>query len=83
VAMLRKLKSCKYQEKKRTILESEHGVFKDGSSSDALDNSWGSAKKNKAAIQQSGKFLVLDLLAKRLVILKQTSSGEHFIGLPK
>ena len=87
VAMLRKLKSCKYQEKKRTILESEHGVFKDGSSSssisDALDNSWGSAKKNKAAIQQSGKFLVLDLLGKRLVTLKQTSSGEHFIGLPK
>jgi hypothetical protein len=87
VAMLRKLKSCKYQEKKRTILESEHGVFKDGSSSssisDALDNSWGSAKKNKAAIQQSGKFLVLDLLATGLVILQQTSSGEHFIGLPK
>ena len=87
VAMLRKLKSCKYQEKKRTILESEHGVFKDGSSSssisDALDNSWGSAKKNKVAIQQSGKFLVLDLLAKGLVILKLTSSGEHFIGLPK
>ncbi len=86
VAMLRKLKSCKYQEKKRTILESEHGVFKDGSSSsisDALDTSWGSAKKNKAAIQQSGKFLVLDLLARGLVTLKQTSSGEHFIGLPK
>jgi hypothetical protein len=87
VAMLRKLKSCKYQEKKRTILESEHGVFKDGSSSggisDALDNSWGSAKKNKVAIQQSGKFLVLDLLARGLVTLKQTSSGEHFIGLPK
>lgn len=86
VVMLRKLKSCKYQEKKRTILESEHGVFKDGSSSsisDALDNSWGSAKKKKVAIQQSGKFLVLDLLARGLVILKQTSSGEHFIGLPK
>ena len=87
VAMLRKLKSCKYQEKKRTILESEHGVFKDGSSSssisDALDSSWGSAKKKNAAIQQSGKFLVLDLLARGLVILKQTSSGEHFIGLPK
>lgn len=84
VTMLRKLKSCKYQEKKRTILESEHGVFKDGSNiSDDLDNSWGSAKKNRAAMQQSGKFLVLDLLAKGLVVLKQTSSGEHFIGLPK
>jgi hypothetical protein len=84
VTMLRKLRSCKYQEKKRPILEREHGQFKDGSD-DSLGlatSSWGSSKK-KTCIQQSGKFVVLDLLAKGLVVLKKTSSGEHFITLPK
>eukprot|EP00985_Skeletonema_marinoi_P012351 scaffold5944_cov102-Skeletonema_marinoi.AAC.3 len=83
VAILRKLRSCKYQEKKRSILEREHGQFKDGSDDTTLaDSSWGVSKK-KTCIRQSGRFVVLDLLAKGLVVLKKTSSGEHFIGLPK
>eukprot|EP00986_Skeletonema_menzelii_P000384 scaffold111_cov142-Skeletonema_menzelii.AAC.7 len=82
VAILRKLRSCKYQEKKRSILEREHGQFKDGSDSTLADDSWAASKK-KTCIQQSGRFLVLDLLAKGLVVLKKTSSGEHFISLPK
>ena len=76
VAILRKLRSCKYQEKKRSILERECGHFKE-------DGSDGAASKKKACIHQSGRFLVLDLLAKGLVLLKKTSSGEHFISLPK
>ena len=76
VAILRKLRSCKYQEKKRSILERECGHFKE-------DGSDGATSKKKACIQQSGRFLVLDLLAKGLVLLKKTSSGEHFISLPK
>lgn len=94
VAMLRKLRSCKYQEKKRSILEREHGQFKDGSSDDddalvadsssSSSSSWGSvSKKKRTCMQQSGRFLVLDLLAKGLVELKKTSSGDHFISLPK
>ncbi len=84
VAMLRKLRSCRYQEKKRSILEREYGQFKDGSD-DVLvgSSSWGVSKKKRGRIQQSGRFLVLDLLAKGLVDLKKTSSGEHFISLPK
>lgn len=83
VAILRKLRSCKYQEKKRLALEREYGeVFKDGSNGNDNSNSAIESKK-KNCIQQSGKFLVLDLLAKGLVILKTTSSGEHFIGLSK
>lgn len=85
VAMLRKLRSCKYQEKKRTILEREYGQFKDGSDDALADSSssWGVSKKRTCCMQQSGRFLVLDLLAKGLVELKKTSSGEHFISLPK
>jgi hypothetical protein len=82
VAMLRKLRSCKYQEKKRLILEREHGQFKDGNVDTLTNNYWDTSKK-KTCIQQSGKFVVLDLLAKGLVLLKKTSSGEHFIALPK
>ena len=78
--VLRKLRSCKYQEQKRAILEREHGQFKDGSGDSALTGSWGTSKK-KTCIQQSGRFVVLDLLAKGFVILKKTSSGEHFICL--
>ena len=81
--MLRKLRSCKYQEKKRSILEREHGQFKDGSDDALADSgSWGVSKK-RTCMQQSGRFLVLDLLAKGLVELKKTSSGDHFITLPK
>ena len=82
VSILRKLKSCKYQEKKRAILEREHGLFRDGSEDSSKTSSLGTMKKTRS-MQQSGKFVVLDLLAKGLVVLKTTSAGEHFIALPK
>jgi len=68
-SLLRRLRSSKYKEKKRAVLEHEIGRVKrnDG------------ARKNR--VEQAGKFVVLDLLAKGWVSVHATCVGDQFIRL--
>mmetsp|Transcript_28202 Transcript_28202/g.59576 ORF Transcript_28202/g.59576 Transcript_28202/m.59576 type:complete len:440 (+) Transcript_28202:73-1392(+) len=71
--LLRRLQSSRYKEKKRSVLEHEIGRIKHPSTTTT------NAKKSK--IEQSGKFVVLDLLAKGWVSIHTTCTGEQFVRL--
>ena len=69
--LLRRLQSSLHKEKKRSTLEFEIGRIKSTSSSTT----------NKNKLEQAGKFVVLDMLAKGLVDVHKTCTGEQFIRL--
>ena len=69
--LLRRLQSSLHKEKKRSTLEFEIGRIKSSSTT----------KTNKNKLEQAGKFVVLDMLAKGLVDVHKTCTGEQFIRL--
>ena len=71
--LIRRLQCTQYKEKKRCTLEYEIG--RNISTSSSLK------KKKKNELQQSGKFVVLDSLAKRWVEVHTTCTGDQFIRL--
>ena len=71
-SLLRRLKSSQYKEKKRSVLEHEIGRIK---STTAM------TEKNKNKLEQSGKFVVLDLLAKGWISIHNACTGEQFVRL--
>ena len=71
--LLRRLQSSLHKEKKRSTLEFEIGRIKSSSTTTTTTN------KNK--LEQAGKFVVLDMLAKGLVDVHKTCTGEQFIRL--
>ena len=71
-SLLRRLKSSVYKEKKRSVLEHEIGRIK---STTAM------TKKKNNKLEQSGKFVVLDLLAKGWINIHNTCTGEQFVRL--
>ena len=73
--LMRRIQSTQYKEKKRCTLEYEIGRNK---STSTLSSS---SSKKKNEIQQSGKFIVLDTLAKRWVEVHTTCTGDQFIRL--
>ena len=66
--LLRRLQSSLHKEKKRSTVEFEIGRIKSSSS-------------NKNKLEQAGKFVVLDMLAKGLVDVHKTCTDEQFIRL--
>lgn len=67
--LLRRLQSSLHKEKKRSTLEFEIGRIKSTSTT------------NKNKLEQAGKFVVLDMLAKGLVDVHKTCTGEQFIRM--
>jgi len=72
--LLRRLQSSRYKEKKRSVLEHEIGRVRGRG-----DNDDNAAKKSK--MEQAGKFVVLDLLAKGWVSIHTNCAGEQFVRL--
>ncbi len=60
-------------------------VKKKGSNGDDYGDGWSWSKgrnsKTSCTIQQSGRFLVLDMLAKGMVTIHETCNGEQFVRL--
>jgi len=79
--ILQRLRSCPYNEKKRTALE--HDIEQ----SIVERRAWrrereeGGRKKKKPLYSQSGKFVVMDMLAKGRVKIHVACTGEQFIRL--
>jgi len=67
--LLRRLQSSLHKEKKRSTLEFEIGRIKSSSTT------------NKNKLEQAGKFVVLEMLAKGLVGVHKTCTGEQLIRL--
>jgi len=67
--LLRRLQSSLHKEKKQSTLEFEIGRIKSSSTT------------NKNKLEQAGKFVVLEMLAKGLVDVHKTCAGEQFIRL--
>ncbi len=62
------------------MLEQEigrNGLTKSGTNDDGWN--WSAHNKKKSNIQQSGKYLILDLLAKGLVSIHETCAGDQFV----
>jgi hypothetical protein len=71
LAILRRIQSSKFNEKKRSVLEQGYGGKKISRS----------AEETKGDIQQYGKFLVLDLLSKDWVTIHETCNGVQYVRL--
>ena len=68
--LMKRVQSSQYKEKKRSVLEQEIGRIKQKG-----------GKRAGGGTELSGKFVVLDLLAKGLVHIHTTSTGEQFVRL--
>ena len=81
--LLRRLKSSYYKEKKRSVLEQEIGRVKrqDHPTSSSSSSGTTTSSGTKRKLEQSGKFVVLDLLAKGWVSVHKTSTGDQRIRL--
>ena len=66
--LLRRLQSSQYKEKKRSTVEQDIGRTK-------------RQGKGKVKLEQSGKFIVLDMLSKGWVQIHKTCTGEQFVRL--
>jgi hypothetical protein len=79
--IMQRLRSCPHNEKKRTALE--HDIER----SIVERRAWrreseGSGRKNKkSGYSQSGKFVVMDMLAKGRVRIHVTCTGEQFVRM--
>ena len=65
LSILRRIQGSKFKEKKRVALEQEIGRPKD----------------NSSYYVQAGKYMVLDLLAKGIVLIHETCTGDHFVRI--
>ncbi|KAL9180534.1 hypothetical protein ACHAXT_010987 [Thalassiosira profunda] len=70
--LLRRIRSSKFKEKRRSALVQEIGRIK-------LQP--GGTMEKKQKLEQSGKLVVLDLLAKGWVCVHETCTGEQFVRL--
>jgi len=68
--LIRLVKSSKYKEKKRSVLEHEMGRIKEPQQGPLA---------RKLKLEQAGRFAVLDLLVKGCVLIHKTCMGEHFV----
>ena len=78
--LLRRLQASRYKEKKRSVLE--HDINERGRRQRTALNNTSGGKGNKNVVEQTGKFIVLDLLSKGWIRIHETSStGEQFVRL--
>ena len=75
LSILRRIRSSKFKEKKRSALEQEIGRPIN------TPNGLGSMKDRNAHYSQSGKFLLLDLLSKNMICIHETCTGDHFVRI--
>ena len=78
--LLRRLQASRYKEKKRSVLE--HDINEKGRRQRTALNNTSGGKGNKNVVEQTGEFIVLDLLSKGWIRIHETSStGEQFVRL--
>jgi hypothetical protein len=78
---MQRLRSCPHNEKKRTALE--HDIERSIVERRAWkrESEGSGRKKKKSVYSQSGKFVVMDMLAKGRVRIHVTCTGEQFVQL--
>ena len=78
--LLRRLQASRYKEKKRSVLE--HDINERGRRQRTALNNTSGGKGNKNVVEQTGKFIVLDLLSKGWIRIHETNSTrEQFVRL--
>jgi hypothetical protein len=79
--IIQRLRSCPHNEKKRTALE--HDIERSIVERQAWkrESEESGRKKKKSGYSQSGKFVVMDMLAKGRVRIHVTCTGEQFVRM--